>query len=143
MMTDDLTNMDRFNLLTAFIFNEMIESFPTRVAYSHEEMVRIAFPELDLDDPILSEQFVLVEHALTFLEREDFIYGSISNNVKGAQLTAKTLAVLDATPKGLSEPLKKRLTREVAQGARAAVVGETVGLFIRGAAGGLFGQVTD
>lgn len=103
-MADDLTKMDRFNLVVAFLFAQLLDRFPIRDVLDPEKAVEAAGFARNSDGHFTEDQEEFVVEAGRFLEAEGFLEGDPFDQAHGARLTSKALLILQQTPEGLREP---------------------------------------
>jgi hypothetical protein len=120
---DEPDNIEFFNLFTVALFDQLYASFPTPININAQDVAS----ELLADEPEDTAWYKKAQaagHAVAFLSREDFITHRDARAERGmflgVCLTAKGLAVLNATPGSLekSEPLINKVRAAVAGGAK-------------------------
>ena len=159
-MGADLDNIDRFNMLVGFVFEELYRAFPIPIEhiqphvilkkmgveielYNYGEgdsapfpMTFGPFPETDIS----SIRFLY--SALAWLQSEGFINAQGDDSNYQVVLTAKALAALNATPDSLNKKSLGKQLGDAAKGAGGEVankaIGEIVGQVLGGIAKGIF-----
>ncbi|MGX1100264.1 hypothetical protein [Amorphus sp. MBR-141] len=140
-LVDKLTNIDRFNLVVAHIFTRLLEAFPVPGPLELDDAIRAAFPALGLDEVLTQDQEEFVIEAGEFLNREGFLSGDPFDLSHGAQLTTKTLLILQVVPEGIRGPttsLGERLKATTETATINQTVGQIFGIAV-GAARGIIG----
>lgn len=155
------SNINQFNLYTAYIFARLYSSFPIRIRIDFADVIK----QVDFKDDHVVEgkdQFErnieVARHTAEWLISEGYISGNsvthktvkptnpLSGDVhlsavvtfqglENGTLTSKALHVLRATPSSLDQPLGDKITdavENVGVEASKAAIGELIGLAIKG-----------
>jgi hypothetical protein len=158
-VSDEYDNIDLFNAATAAIFDFLLSNFPVYMDVSPQALGNALSPFLAtaMEDrgarqkgktylltSAMSERDYLPE-VTNWLSVEGFLhrdqrmemYGGVSRQGSGFQLSSTTLSILNSTPKGLTQPLRKQLKSVVggaATEAGKAAIGEVIGQIVGAAA---------
>ena len=136
-MSEQLTNIDRFNITALKLFDQLYDSFPNPIDIDPKELGVTASP----DDAEFIEAFKIIvyaENAVTWLVEEGFVRcesPKVGSRFQKVRLTLKGLTVLgylptSVRPQDLPEPLIKRIKRSLASGAEKAGTEAVKGLLM-------------